>query len=104
MGMIRARWVDGGTKREDMILCIAKDLLKPTNSLKYTTIFIILQERRAQKLKIQAQISKAYIFNNTPDHELGSPKLFEDELVDPPSNSNFHIVLVCTGFLLSLYA
>ena len=66
-------------------------------------IFIILQERRVQKLKIQAQISKAYIFNNTPEHELGSPKLFENELIDPPSNSNFDIVQVYTGFWPKLY-
>ena len=65
---------------------------------KYTTIFRILQERRIQKLKTQAQISRLCIFNNTPEHELGSPKLYENELIDPPNNSNFDIIQVYTGF------
>ena len=86
------RWVVGQRVKKS-ILCIAKDLLKLI-LFKYTTIFRILQERRIQKLKTQAQISRLCIFNNTPEHELGSPKLFENELIDPPSNSNFDIIQV----------
>ena len=56
-----------------------------------------------QKLKTQAQTLKTYILDNTPERELGSTKLFENELIDPLSNSNFDIVQVYTGFWPKLY-
>ena len=56
-----------------------------------------------QKLKSQAQTLKTYILDNTPEHELGSTKLFENELIDPLATAIFDIVQVYTGFWPKLY-
>ena len=63
-------------QNEDQILCIVKDPLKPILIQIHYDFYNSLG-RRVQKLKTQAQISRLCIFNNTPEHELGSPKLLK---------------------------
>ena len=72
-------------------------------SFKYIRIQILLLGKACVETENSSSNLKSIHFNNTPEHELGSPKLFENELIDPPSNSNFDIIQVYTGFWPKLY-
>ena len=73
---------------------------------KYIQIFTIFQHLGKACVETEnssSNLKSIHIFNNTPEHELGSPKLLENELIDLLGNSNFDIIQVHTGFWPRLY-
>ena len=89
-------WVVGLKTQDDFIHRSRFSLCQPI--LKYIRIPILLLGKACVETENSSSNLKSIHLNNTPEHELGSPKLFENELIDPLATAIFDIVQVYTGF------
>ena len=84
------------------MLCIVQDLAQANHILIHYGFGFSSGKACVETENSSSNLNSIH-FNNTPEQELGSPKLFENELIDPLSNSNFDIVQAYTGFWPRLY-
>ena len=74
-------WVVGLKTQDNFIHSSRSSLCQL--SFKYIRIQILLLGKACVETENSSSNLKSIHFNNTPEHELGSPKLFENELIDP---------------------